>query len=291
MKTGANLSGAEQEFVDCLRKYPTTGVALVDMQAGDSRGTRRILAVIFTPRGITVVQVLGFRRRQSGILTVPADGPWTISDTPADLDDPPQGRPSDWLEQSVYEVRGMLERALLDPGHVCGVIALIPFRGVVVRPSRTNLHPGLDVVVANVSDSTELRIYLESFSAGPRNWTADRVLGACKALGLTDGAPRREELLADGFETTAPEPTTTIARPVKPREVPTPRPPSRRQTVAAWAVVVVAIVGMLTVLGVVIAALANDTAHPTPTTTQAPSPTPSPSPYHPIECYPFQPNC
>lgn len=292
VKTGVTLSGAEQEFVDCLRKFPTTALALIDVQVGDSRGTRQVDAVILTPRGLTVIEVRGFRRRQSGILNVSADGPWTISDAPADLDDDSPASPSDQLEQSVFEVKSMLERALLDPGHICGAVVLVPFRGVVVRPARTNLRPGLDVVVGNVPDSTEMRIYLEGFSAGPRNWTADRVVNACKALGLTDGAPTREELVADGFETVAPEQPSAIARPVPPREQPVPGPASRGQNIAAWVVVAIAVLGMLAVLGVIVMAVVRDSDPPpagpaTPTVTADPSVPPATS----TQCWPFQPNC
>ncbi|QIS16190.1 nuclease-related domain-containing protein [Nocardia arthritidis] len=292
VKPGADISGAEQEFVDCLRKYPTPALALTDLRVGDNRGTRRVDAVVFTPRGLTVLHVLGFRRRQSGILNIAADGAWTISDTPADLDDTRTGSPTDELEQSVFEVRSALERALLDPGHVCGAVVLVPFRGVVVRPARTNLRPGLDVVVGNVSDATDLRIYLEGFSAGPRNWTADRVVSACKALGLSSDAPSRDELLADGFETVAPESPTSIAREVKPREPSTPRPPSDAQRILSWLITAVAVVGILILVGVVAVALATDTAHPAPERTSVvPSPTPSPAPYRPVQCWPFQPGC
>ncbi|MEV0342016.1 nuclease-related domain-containing protein [Nocardia sp. NPDC050713] len=289
IRPGAQLSGAEQEFVDCLRSFPTTGLAAIDAHVGDN-GTRQIDAVLITPRGITVAEVRGFRRRQSGILHVSADEPWTISDNLAELDDENNANPAERLEQSVYAVKSKLERALLDPGHVCGVVALVPLRGVVVRPARTNLRSGIDVVVANVPDSTELQIYIEGFAAGPRSWSADKVISAATALGVT--APSRAELIADGFDELAPHSHMPVAVPVAPppRTPPPPLPPSRSQHAATWAVVAVALIGMLVVFGVVATAVARDDPHPSRETTST-TVDPTPSPSRPRDCYPFQTDC
>lgn len=289
IKTGANLSGAEQEFVECLRSYPTTGVALVGLEVGE-HGSRRVDAVILTPRGITVLDIKGFRRRQSGILSVAGAGRWTISAEPADLDKQISGNPLDQLEHGVHAVKTRLEQALIDPGHVSGAVVLMPFRGVAVRPARTNLRPGIDIVIANVRDATELRIYLEGFSAGPRSWTADRVAAACAALGAEK--PSHAELLADGFDEVQPTAPSLSAREMRRHAIPAPLPPSRRQTVAGWAVFAAALVGMVVVLIVIASSLTHDSAHPARepdiSTTRA---TPSPPPYHPIECWPLQQNC
>ncbi|MET8875560.1 nuclease-related domain-containing protein [Nocardia sp. NPDC004604] len=289
IKTGANLSGAEQEFVECLRSYPTTGVALLDLTVGD-HGSRRVDAVILTPRGITTADVKGFRRRQNGILSIPGDGPWTISAEPAEFDEEISGDPVDHLEHSVHAVKITLERALIDPGHICGVVVLVPFRGVAVRPARTNLRPGMDVLVANARDAAELRIYLDGFSAGPRSWTADRVAAACAALGAEK--PSRAELLADGFDAVQPEAPTPSARDLRQHVIPAPLPPSRRQTTTGWAIFAVALLGMVVVLIVIANSLAHDSAQPArESDTTTTSVTPSPPPYRPIECWPFQTKC
>ncbi|MFF3221974.1 nuclease-related domain-containing protein [Nocardia suismassiliense] len=284
VRPGAQLSGAEQEFVECLRSYPSAALAVVDLRVGD----RQIDAVIWTPRGLTVLEVKGFRRRQSGILSIAAEGPWKISDADADLDEP-AGSPSDRLEHGIHTVKTTLERALLDPGHVCGAVVLVPFRGAVVRPSRTNLRPGLDVVVGNVADATELRIYLEGFSAGARKWTADRVLRDCTALGLAELAPSRADLIAAGFEEVPQETPSVIPRPPKPRVEPTPGVATKRHSYAGWAVVALAVVGMLAVIGVVATSLARDSSHPTPEETSTTTPAPTTTP--PTTCWPFQPDC
>ncbi|MGK8520889.1 NERD domain-containing protein [Nocardia asteroides] len=286
IRPGAELSGAEREFVACLRSYPTVGLAVIDLEADN----RRVDAVVWTPRGLTVLEVHGFQRRQSGILSTPAEGEWKISDAPVELDDPESGSPAERVEHGIYAVKHMLQRALQDPGHISGAVVLVPFRGAVVRPARTNLRPGLDVVVGNVTDATELRIYLEGFSAGPRDWTADRVIGACGALGLAEIAPSRAELLEAGFEENAPEPVTTIARTPKPRVEPTPGAATKSQAYAGWSVVVIGVVGILFVLGVIATALAHDSAQPLPAT-ETTTPTPSPPAYRPTECFPFQQSC
>ncbi|MFG1790158.1 NERD domain-containing protein [Nocardia sp. NPDC049149] len=283
---GAQLSDAEQEFVECLRSYPSTALAMVDLQVGG----RQIDAVVWTPRGLTVLEVRGFRRRQSGILNISGAGPWRISDADADLDEQ-AGSPSDRLEHGIFAVKSALEKGLLDPGHVCGAVLLVPFRGAVVRPSRTNLRPGLDVVVGNVSDATELRIYLEGFSAGPRKWTADRVIGDCTALGLAGGAPSRQELVDAGFEQVAQESPSVIPRPPKPKVEPKPGPATKRQSYAGWVVAAVAVVGMIAVIGVIANSLAHESSHPAPPTTSVTSPPPSPAPSRTTPCFPFQTDC
>ncbi|WP_051027513.1 hypothetical protein [Nocardia higoensis] len=218
----AELSAAEREFVDCLRAVPTTCLTLVDVRV--DRGGRRVDAVLFTPRGMTVAEVRGFQRRQSGILSARADGPWKISGEPVVLDD--ESSPSEQLEHGIYAVRATLERALLDPGHVCGFVALLPYRGVVVRPARTTLRPGLDVVVANVTDTAEFRSYIEKFGDEPAVWDIDRVLGAVDALDMGDGLSRAD-LRDDGFvdrNPGGPEPRRRTS--ASPRPAPGPSAPA-----------------------------------------------------------------
>ncbi|MBF6316006.1 NERD domain-containing protein [Nocardia cyriacigeorgica] len=307
IESGAELSAAEREFVECLRKLPTTGVALIDLQVGPDSGKRQVDAVVWTPRGVTVLEARGFRRRQSGILEA-GGGRWTISSQPADLEQPEGVDLSDQLEHAVHEVKTALERSLQDPGHLCGAVVLLPWRGAVVRPARTTLRPGLDVVVANAADTTEFRIYLENFAAGPRAWTADRVLAAASALIRDSGSDillSREELLAEGFDTAAPTPKPIPARPA-PRREPTPEN-SGRQTAAAWVVLTVGVLGTLVVLGVIMRAVLTDgpDVEPTATTTTGATATPQSratvpavpvgggiaSPRASVECWPFQAGC
>ncbi|MBF6412549.1 nuclease-related domain-containing protein [Nocardia cyriacigeorgica] len=305
IESGAELSAAEREFVECLRKLPTTGVALIDLQVGPDSGKRQVDAVVWTPRGVTVLEARGFRRRQSGILEA-GDGRWTISSQPADLEQPEGVNLSDQLEHAVHEVKTALERSLQDPGHLCGAVVLLPWRGAVVRPARTTLRPGLDVVVANAADTTEFRIYLENFAAGPRAWTADRVLAAASALIRSCGSDillSREELLVEGFDAAAPKPKPIPARPAPRRE---PKPEnSGRQTAAAWVVLTVGVLGTLVVLGVIVRAVLTDgpDVEPTATTTTGATATPQSratvpavpagvaSSRTPVECRPFQAGC
>ncbi|MGW4369576.1 nuclease-related domain-containing protein [Nocardia takedensis] len=288
VRSGGALSGAEREFVDAVRAIPVTCLAALDVQVGGN-GTRRVDAVLFTPRGITVLAVKGFRRRQSGILDLSDDGPWTISDSPLDLDEQPGADPVAQLEQSVFVVRSALERSLQDAGHVCGAVLLVPYRGVVVRPARTSLRPGLDVVVANVPDSTELRIYVENFSAASRDWTADRVVAATRALGLDP--PSRAELIADGFAAATPPPIAAVLPEYRPKPKPVPGPASRGQSIGGWAVLAVALIGVVVVLGVVVTAWIADTDGPGERATQTTTAEPTTPASRPQNCFPFQIDC
>ncbi|MFC4375918.1 NERD domain-containing protein [Nocardia halotolerans] len=306
IRPGAELTGAEREFVECLRAYPSTGLALIDCRVGD----RRLGAVIVTPRGITVVEVKGFRRRQSGLLGLGRSGAWTISDSPLDLDTEPSSGLTDRVEHGVHAVRVALERALQDSRHVCGAVVLVPYRGVVVRPARTALRPGLDVLIANTVDAHELRVYLENFSAGPRDWTVERVRNACTAFGLADLAPSRAELGADGFAPNRPAPAPPpVRRFVEPVKAP-PVEPSARGKLAGLVVFAVALLGVLIVFVVVVLALLRESPTPsrtvsetTQSTTRAPAQTgpraPAQSTTHapaqagqqPPQCWPFQDGC
>ncbi|MFD4429414.1 NERD domain-containing protein [Nocardia sp. NPDC058497] len=292
IRPGAELTGAEREFVECLRAYPSTGLALVDCQVGD----RRLGAVIVTPRGITVIEVKGFRRRQSGLLAVSA-GTWTISDSPLDLDTEPSAGLTDRVEHGVHAVRVALEQALQDSRHVSGAVVMVPYRGVVVRPARTALRPGLDVLVANTVDAHELRVYLEGFSAGPREWTIDRVLTTCTALGVGDLTPSRADLAADGFDGNRPARKPIPPQPrriTEPVQAPPPVDSTRRGKLAGLIVFAAALIGVFVVFLVVGSALLNDPPNPrttsetTQTTTRAPS---TPAGKGATECWPFQNGC
>lgn len=282
----AELSAAEKEFVECLRQLPTTGLAIVDLRIGTQRGTRQIGAVIWTPQGVLVVEVVGFRSRQSGVLTVSQERPWRVGDLAADLELEFGVNPVRRLETAVREVELTFERATYDPGQLCGAVALVPMRGAVLRPGRETLRPGLDVVVGNTVESTELRIFLENFAPGPPRWTLGRVCAATRAL--TGWAPERGELIAAGFEDKLPE------APRKPRERPSWRRPDsgRTQDAVGWVVLTVAVLGMFVVLGAIIGSLLTDgpAAEPAapPSTTVEPT---VPVRVGPVECWPLQPGC
>ncbi|MEU4316216.1 nuclease-related domain-containing protein [Nocardia sp. NPDC024068] len=281
----AELSPAEREFVECLRQLPTAGLAIVGLRIGTQRGTRQIGAVIWTPQGILVCEVIGFRSRQSGILTVPPERTWRVGDHDADLALEFGTNPVRQVESAVQEVELTFERASYDPGQLCGAVALIPMRGATLRPGRETLRPGLDVVVGNAAESTELRIFLENFAPGPPRWTLGRVCAATRAL--TGWAPERGELIDAGFEDKLPEP------PRKPRERPSWRYPDSARThdLIGWGVLTVAVLGMLIVLVAIIGSLLDDgpAAEPAaPPSTTAPAPPPPPGP---VECWPLQPDC
>lgn len=280
----AELTAAEEEFVECLRHFPTTGLAMVDLRIGTDRGTRQIDAVIFTVHGVTVVEVVGFRRRQSGVFEVSTDGRWKIGSETAELDLAFGADPSTMVQNSVREVERAFERTGFDPGHLCGAAVVVPFRGSVLRPARASVRPGLDVVVGNVTDSTELRIYLENFAPGEPRWTADRVRAATTAL--TGWAPGRDELLTAGFAEKLPE--TKRVKPLSDERVPE---ATRGQATMGWVVTLVAALGMLVVLAVIVTALLSDGPDTDPAATTPSSAVTAPTSTTPVECWPLQPGC
>lgn len=280
----AELSAAEGEFVECLRHFPTAGLAMVDLRIGTDRGTRQIDAVIFTVHGVTVVEVVGFRRRQSGVFEVSTDGRWRVGAENADLDLAFGADPPTMVQNSVREVERAFERTGFDPGHLCGAAVVVPFRGSVLRPARVSVRPGLDVVVGNVTDSTELRIYLENFAPGEPRWTADRVRAATAAL--TGWAPGRDELLTAGFAEKLPE----TKRAKTPPEERFPEP-TRRQATVGWVVTLVAMLGMLMVLAVIVTALLSDGPGTDPAATTPSADVTAPPSTTPVECWPLQPGC
>lgn len=281
----AELSPAEREFVACLRQLPTTGLAIVGLRIGTQRGTRQIGAVVWTPQGVLVFEVIGFRGRQSGILTVSPERPWRVGEHAAELALEFGTNPVRQVESAVQEVRLAFERATYDPGQLCGAVALIPARGAVLRPGRETLRPGLDVVVGNAAEYTELRIFLENFAPGPPRWTLGRVCAATRAL--TGWAPERAELIAAGFEDKLPDP------PRKPRERPSWRHPdsARRHDRLGWGVLGVAVLGTLIVLVAIIGSLLADGPSDRPAAPAGSSVPASPPRPEPTECLPLQPDC
>lgn len=282
----AELSATEREFVECLRQLPSTGLAIVDLRIGTQRGTRQIGAVIWTPQGVLVAEVLGFRSRQSGLLTVSMERPWRVGDTVADLELELGADPVRRLESAVREVELTFERASYDPGQLCGVVVLVPRPGAVLRPARETLRPGLDVVVGSAAEPTELRIFLENFAPGPPRWTLGRVCAATRAL--TGWAPDRAELMAAGFEDKLPEP------PRKPRAWQTMRRPDVRRThdVIGWTVLGVAVLGMLVVLAAIAGSLLADGPAAEPAApSSSTEPTVPPTPAGAVECWPLQTGC
>ncbi|MEU1985925.1 nuclease-related domain-containing protein [Nocardia sp. NPDC019395] len=281
----AELSAAESEFVECLRQLPSTGLAIVDLRIGTRRGTRQVGAVIWTPQGILVVEVIGFRTKQSGMLTVSTERPWRVGEATADLDVGLGGDPVNRVESAVREVQVAFERATYDPGQLCGAVVLVPMRGAVVRPARETLRPGLDVVVGNAADPTELRIFLENFAPGPPRWTLGRVCAATRAL--TGWAPERGELITAGFEDKLPEPAKSPRR-----RIPLRRPDSRRvHDVIGWSVLTVAVVGVLVVLVAIIGSLLADGPAAEPAAPSSSTQPAAPPPAGPSECWPLQPDC
>lgn len=282
----AELTAAEQEFVECLRLYPTTGLALIGVRIGHNGSARHINAVVWTPQGMTVFEVIGLRSEQSGVLDVQTPGAWKIGKSTADVDLVAGVDPCDRLENAVCEVGRALQRSLLDPGPIWGAIALVTFRNAVVRPGRSQLRFGRDVVVCNATAPTEMRTYLENFAPGAPRWTADRVRHSAAALGVDDFT--REDLFAAGFAEALPQP----GDPAKPPRVERLPEPTRRQSTAGWTVVVTAVLGMLVVLAMIGSGLAVDPAGgrssiPSSTTTTDPAP----APYTPVPCWPLQPTC
>lgn len=285
----AELTAAEQEFVECLRLYPTAGLALIDVRIGHNGSARHINAVVWTPQGMTVFEVIGLRSDRSGTLDVQPNDVWKIGKSAADIDLAPGVDPSDRLENAVSEVGRALQRSLLDPGPIWGAVALVTFRNAVVRPGRSQLRFGRDVVVCNTNASTEMRTYLENFAPGAQRWTADRVRHSAAALGADDLT--REDLFAAGFAETLPQPGDTAkAKPPRVERLPE---STRRQRTAGWTVVVTAVLGMMVVLAMIGSGLAADPAGgrasiPSSTTTTT---EPVPAPYTPEPCWPLQPSC
>ena len=280
----AELSAAEQEFVQCLRNCSITGLALVDLRIGTQRGTRQISAVIWTTQGILVVEALGFRSRQGGVLTVSADQPWRVGAAVADLDLDLGVNAIARLEGAVGEVQSAFARTQYDPGQICGAVVLVPHRGVVLRPGRETVRPGIDVVVTQSAETTELRIFLENFAPGPPRWTRGRVSAATQAL--IGWSPDRAELADAGF-------AEKIADPIERRFPGTQWRLSGRLTdLLGWGVLVVAVSGMLVVLVAIVGSLMADApaAGPAAPPTSTVEPT-VPAPAGPVECWPLQPDC
>ena|GEM_PF-2837576 len=215
------LSGAEEQFVRRLEswgpgQYHVPGLAVVNVNVPEKSGARQVDALLFVPEGLVVVEVKGFTRPQSGTLSVPVNGPWLVDGQPAAVHTLAGSNPGEQVKGGVYAAKAAV--AGIEGGgdtFVTGLVVVMPrTRELTVGDTR---HAGTGIRVV-VGSNTKLRRFMHQHRNRRPCWTADGVRAACRELSLTGLAPGRDELVAEGFPETLPDPPPVpAARPPEPR--------------------------------------------------------------------------
>lgn len=220
------LSGAEEQLVSRLEswgpgQFHLPGLALVNVNVPDKTGVRQVDALLFTPEGLVVVEVKGFTRPQPGTLTVPVNGPWLVDGQPAAVHTLAGSNPGEQVKGGVYAAKAAFAGMAGGGGtFVTGLVALMPLTRELTIGDTTQAGTGIRVVVGS---NRKLRRFMHHHRKRRACWTADGVLAACRALSLAELAPGRDELVAEGFPETVPDPApVSAARQPEPRAEPGP---------------------------------------------------------------------
>lgn len=222
-------SGAEDTVAGLLRdwngEHRFSGLCVMHVHVPTGGRTREVDGLLWTPHGLSVLEVKGFTTAQAGTLHMPANGPWRVDDEPAALHTLADMSPAEQCQTGVYAVRNTLQAAGVDSGFITGLVALVhPNRRHLAVGDTTRLPKGVSVALATHTDLRR-RLHLQREHAARPCWSADDVLAACAALDLSALAPPRAELLTEGF----PDVITYSDRPRQPRSRPSP-PSTRRPT-------------------------------------------------------------
>lgn len=196
------LSSAEQQVVRLLEswtgQYHMAGLYLANVHVPTGAKTRQVDGVLWTPYGLTAIEVKGFTEPQAGTLEIPANGPWRVEGQPAALHTQAEANPAEQCHTAVYALKNALHHADVDPGYITGLVCLVP-RHRQLRLGSTRALPG--GITAALATHRDLRRWAHKQRDRARQavWSADDVLAATHALDLHTLAPDRSALVADGL--------------------------------------------------------------------------------------------
>uniref|UniRef100_UPI003F493E16 nuclease-related domain-containing protein n=1 Tax=Amycolatopsis sp. CA-082387 TaxID=3239918 RepID=UPI003F493E16 len=220
------LSGAEAKVHDLLATWAhgtdhaIDGLAMLNINIPDKSTTRQVDGLLFLPTGLAVLEVKGFTAPQIGTLMIPPNGPWLVDGQPAAIHAlAGLPNPGEQVKAAVYAAKSVFAGI---PGggdsFIRGLVVLAPTSKLELPPGKDLVGNGIDVALAQ---HNSLRQVLHRYRAQAPAWTVDGVLAACDALALAELAPRRAELLTEGFAEHLPPPRP---RPDPPIKAPIPSP-------------------------------------------------------------------
>lgn len=197
------LSTAEDAVVRLLQgwsgQYHLPGVYLANVHVPTGAKTRQIDGLLWTPYGLTAVEIKGFTAPQAGTVEIPANGAWTVDGQPAALHTQAEANPTEQCHTAVYAVKNALQKAEVDPGYITGLICLVPPRHRQLRLSSTSNLPG--GITAALATRRDLRRWAHRQRDRQKRavWSADDIRAAATALDLGELLPERATLIADGI--------------------------------------------------------------------------------------------
>lgn len=199
----ATRSSAERTVIDLIRSWTgqhhLPGLCVMHVHVPSGNRTREVDGLLWTPHGLSVLEVKGFTSAQDGTLHIPANGPWQVGDQPAALHTLAETTPAEQCQAGVYAVRNALSAAGVEPGFVTGLVALVSQRDQrLVIEDAPRLPTGISVTLANHTDLRRWMHQQRNRNSRP-SWSAEDVLAACAVLDISSLAPERSELLNEDF--------------------------------------------------------------------------------------------
>lgn len=317
------IPSTERTVLDWLRtfngKFMIGGVAISgcvipDLRPGHPRAATGTCLLVLTPHGCSVIEVKALATTVGGVLSCPANGPWSqtgIAGSPVHVRQH-DTNPLDELRESISNVENLAKQTDLDVP-ASGIVLVMPELGRPPVVVTSDLPVDIDVLLGS---RTELHNRFDTKTSRNTIWTAEQAHALIGALDFAH-AVTIEDLLKQGFpgapattrtESVAPAPqpdrqpvppNVPTAEPVYQGRATTNRNRPRHHSLIALAVLIT-IFGGLWLLraphttsgprnnGPGITQTARSAPPATPRTETV---TPRPAPARPQPCYPLQPNC
>ncbi|WP_175648131.1 nuclease-related domain-containing protein [Nocardia donostiensis] len=200
VEADVELSSAEQRFAEWIEWSPAQpGVALLNVDVPSRGRTRQLDALIWARQRCVVVEVKGFRSRQDGILVVPPNGPWSMSDGRiADVyGNSYNHNPIKQVRANTLAMKNWATHTTHQPCFVYGLVVVMLLPGQNVPSLDTPAHP--EKTDITVEDFDVFRYYLHRLGAQKVQWTADCVDAMIGRLGPSHLYGGRRDLLASAL--------------------------------------------------------------------------------------------
>ncbi|WP_245550922.1 nuclease-related domain-containing protein [Nocardia paucivorans] len=195
-------SDAERVVVELLQSLQNLGapygVAAVNCGFVHNEVQHRLDAVVWTPTGCVVIEVVTLPSQHGGTLQIPLNGPWQLSGQPLSLEDPEGRTPLDRSRDHTFALQSWLADRGLGQRAVHGVMLIVPPYGSHLQIEQRWHDPSFDVIAGD--DSERLRHSFEVMARKESHrWTANDVAVAFRGLGILAYLPPPQDLLDEGF--------------------------------------------------------------------------------------------
>ncbi|WP_067891690.1 nuclease-related domain-containing protein [Nocardia vaccinii] len=202
------IPSTEKIILDWLRAWNGAdmvgGVAISGCYLTDRRHGRRATEtdlVVITPHTCVVVEVKGITLPVGGVMSCPANGPWSI---PGVAGSPVHVRANDLnplnqVREGTFNLKNLAKRIGID-AFVSGLVLIVPHQGRSVTVATQDLPTGTDVLAGSAS---ELLAWFGKSGRRAAAWTAEQAHALLTVLNFGE-AVTIAELAAQGFSAAQP---------------------------------------------------------------------------------------